>query len=98
MKIKTERDRGVRPRKFRVGGKDHYKVKIELDPESVDLAKVAEVEYKLHPSFKERVRKATDRDQNFAQELWTYGYFPIEVAIKFEDGAVETFVDELHFD
>ena len=99
MKLKAERDKGIEPRKFRVKGKKHYKVKLSVEEEANDLANVVEVRYRLHPSFKDPVRISDDKENSFSQEIWTYGYFPIEVKAFDENGnVVKELTTQMTFD
>ena len=77
---------------FRVGGKPHYQLFIELASDTdPNLANVQSVEYTLHPTFKNRVRTSTDRGQNFRIEIKAWGTFVVKVTVTTTDGKKQDF-------
>jgi len=79
------------PRKFRVGGKDHYQmflgIKSDSDP---NLEKVEKVRYTLHPTFKDRVRESQSRQRKFEIEIYAWGTFVVEYELIMTDGSSTT--------
>lgn len=70
---------------FHNGGREHYNVRIYLYAKPETLATITKVEYLLHPSFSKQRRVSTDRENNFAIDIWTWGMFNIEVTVHFEN-------------
>ena len=73
-------------RRFRPGGRDHYQVKIWLEGDNDEIARVTAVDYQLHASFKQPARSSSNPDDNFAITIWTWGMFNIDAVIHLEDG------------
>lgn len=71
---------------FHEGGKDHYNVKIYLDADPGTLRSIKQVDYILHPSFRNNRRISTNPENYFAVDIWTWGMFDIEVKVHFQDG------------
>lgn len=71
---------------FRDGGKEHYNVRIFLYAKPETLTSINKVEYLLHPSFRNQRRVATNRDDYFAIDIWTWGMFDIEVTVHYANG------------
>ena len=97
MKIITKRDRSTPTRRFRVGGKNHYKVELSIDSDDDTLDNISSVEYVLHPSFRDRIRRSDDKNTKFGTDIWTYGYFPVEAKIVDNDGNETTIVGNVEF-
>jgi|SRR6266404_5196721 len=76
-------------RVFQSGGREHYNLRIWLAGPEQELDQVSNVEYLLHPSFRRRLMNATERDDNFAILIWTWGMFAIQATIHYKDGTVE---------
>ncbi len=90
LKIETERVKGITPKKFREGGRDHYFVRIFLNPDSsAELDEVDSVQYELHPTFRQRIQVATERANGFEIKIWTYGFFNAKAKIIKKDGSPE---------
>ncbi len=66
------------------------------------LSQISCVQYELHPTFPNRIRRVCDRgpDPNRAFPLTASGWgtFNIPITITFADGHVETLSHDLHFD
>jgi hypothetical protein len=54
--------------------------------EPVSLDNIEYVIYKLHPSFKNRLRRSEKRESNFEIKIWTYGWFLISATIITKSG------------
>ena len=92
MRVKTKllkRGSQIPFKVFNSGGREHYNVKIYLYADPEELTNIRQVEYLLHPSFRNRRRVSSDRDTYFAIELWTWGMFDIDVTVHFENGDTE---------
>lgn len=96
LKVKVRRklmktDGKIRFMFFHQGGREHYNLRIYLDGDDRELDKIEKVEYELHPSFPTPRQGSSDRDDNFAIEIWTWGTFDIKVKIQLKNGAnIET--------
>lgn len=66
-------------------GQRHYLVEIYLDGPPEDLAKVREVSYLLHRSFKDPIRTSA-KAPNFPVEVRTYAPFSLVARIRTVDG------------
>jgi len=78
-------------------GKDWYEWSVELDPASAPLDRIEEVEYILHPTFPNRIRRMTSADRNFRLESEGWGEFDIAVNVYYKDGDEKTVVVPLKF-
>jgi len=76
-------------RVFQSGGREHYNLRIWLAGPEGELDQVQNVEYLLHPSFRNRLMNATERSDNFAISIWTWGMFAIQATIHYKNGQVE---------
>jgi transcription initiation factor IIF auxiliary subunit len=54
-----------------------------------DLEDVSEVEYQLHPSFPDPIRKMTNQEQRFALFSSGWGNFQIRIKVTYKSGATE---------
>lgn len=90
--IKVERDRNVEARKFANSKYLNFYIRIYIDVENSSarniytLDDVSFVKYELHPSYKEPVRVASDRQNNFELKVWTYGFYPIKATVYLKYG------------
>lgn len=76
----------VQPKKFRIGGKEHFLIKIEVFSISdTKLEGVEKVEYLLHPTFKDRLKTSTNNSNNFQIEFWAWGTFLVEATLYLKD-------------
>ncbi len=97
--IKSERVQGVRPMRFREGGKLHYKVRIYIDADDLnDLRRVESVQYQLHETFKEPIRFSSDFNKHFEIIIWTYGFFTAKAKISKVDGTVDIVTGSVRWD
>jgi len=80
------------------GTKRLYKVWLYL--EGLDLPYVERVEYILHSSFRNRVRKVSRRysNQNCAHPLWTWGLFDVQVRVFMKNGEKKKRRHNLRYD
>lgn len=89
IEIKSERISGVPGRRFREGGRLHRNVRIYLEAGDNVLDKIRHVEYELHPTFRQRIRRSEDRRGNFEITIWTWGYFSIQARLFMKDNSVQ---------
>lgn len=61
-------------------------VRIFLEAGPATLDNIDYVIYKLHPSFKDPVRRSDERGTNFEIKIWTYGWFYISATIMTKQG------------
>ena len=57
-------------------GRRHYHIRLRLDSDNPELSNVT---YKLHSSYYDPVRESDDREGGFAEELTSYGDYPVQV-------------------
>lgn len=85
--LKTIINTAYKPVVFRLKGKKHYQVYLQIhstnDPQ---LNKLKKVDYLLHPTFKKRKRTSTNREDFFQIDILTWGLFVIKITLFFEDG------------
>jgi transcription initiation factor IIF auxiliary subunit len=93
-----DRDGRIEYRYLHKGGHEHYHLRIWIEGSEEILHNVASVEYLLHPSFKQRVRTSTNRENKFAISIWTYGMFRMNVTLRYSDGHTESLPYRLAFD
>jgi transcription initiation factor IIF auxiliary subunit len=90
-------DGRIKYKKFSDAGREHYHLGVWLDGEDRVLDEIDYVEYELHPSFKNRVRKSSNRKNSFSATFWTWGMFDIEVRVHYFSGDVDTLTHALEF-
>ena len=96
--IRSEEEKDSKPVRFRKSGRLHYSVELFLGEESPgELDQVKEVEYELHPSFKDRYRTSRSRNDCFRTKIRTYGLFDLKARIYFKDGAKEEIEGRVDF-
>lgn len=78
--------------------REHYHVGIWIEGTDAELDSIQRVEYLLHPSFKNNLRKSENRDNKFSISIWTWGYFLIVVTILFKDGRTDSIRYSLSYD
>lgn len=70
-------------------GTEHYHLGVWLVADSeAELDAVDSVEYFLHPTFRNRIRKSANRKNDFSVTFWAWGAFSIEATIHFVDPSV----------
>ena len=89
-----KKGRKVRLRKFRKDGYDQYRIRLSV---SGPLSEIEYIEYELHTTFRDPVRIATDRNNGFPIEFWTWGEFEILVTAHFSDGNNQEIVYMLEY-
>jgi len=72
--------------------KDWYEWTVELEKAPVVLDRIKEVEYILHPTFKDRIRRVRTPGEGFKIDSEGWGEFDIAVNIYFRDGDEQTVV------
>jgi hypothetical protein len=92
-------DSADHPEFTQTGSRKHYRVRLQLLTENAEARMVV---YKLHPSYYDPLRESTDRKNNFAVEITTYGDydFSVEVIVGTEVARqvlkLSTLLDEFH--
>lgn len=85
-KLKAVLNTSYKPVKYRVDGRQHYQIFLHIYSEKdPDLKNVSFVEYKLHPTFKDRVRVAYSPINNFQVEIKAWGTFDVDVTVGLKD-------------
>ena len=59
----------------------YVRIFLEDTSQGAELDNIDYVVYKLHPSFKNPLRRSDDRRSNFEIKIWTYGWFHISATI-----------------
>ena len=98
LKIKSDIDKRTPPRRFREGGKKHYRVNIWLAGAPADLQSVRSVRYELHESFKKPDRYSDSPVNQFRITIRTYGFFGIKAVITDVNGDTYPIQDRVTFD
>ena len=83
---------------FQGGNREHYHIRIWLDGPEEDLDQVEYVVYVLHPTFRNRTRRAKNRDKKFEISIWTWGLFVIQTSIHFKNGQIKDIKYYLSYD
>lgn len=65
--------------------KDWYEWSIELEKAPVALTKIRQVEYILHPTFADRIRRLKSADNKFRLESEGWGEFDIVVNVYYKN-------------
>lgn len=92
--IKNSSDK-IKFRRFKLGGYEHYNIRLFIEGE--DLSEVSFVEYELHPTFPNPLRKATNSEQGFAIDIWTWGEFEINVSIHFKNREIQDVIHSVAY-
>jgi transcription initiation factor IIF auxiliary subunit len=77
--------------------KHWYEWSVEVQDGEIPLSRVTEVEYILHPTFPNRIRRSTSRNRNFRLESEGWGEFDIAVNVYFNDGGEKAVIVPLKF-
>jgi transcription initiation factor IIF auxiliary subunit len=72
----------------------HWAVWIEGEDETLDQIKF--VEWTLHPTFPDPIRKTTNRSNKFRLETGGWGVFPIVARVELKDGKQTKLRHHLH--
>jgi len=67
-----------------------YQWRLYLEGPAEELDEVQEVEYILHPTFRNPVRVVRDRASGFALDSVGWGEFEVGVEVRKESGEVQT--------
>jgi hypothetical protein len=87
--IDCELNRTTPGRRFSEDGYKHYKVRLGLKVTGADsLDAIEMVVFELDPTFEEKYVVSDNRRQNFAVDLWTYGWFPVAAKLLTVDNRV----------
>jgi transcription initiation factor IIF auxiliary subunit len=90
-------DGKIKFKKFLEKGKEHYNLGLWIDGAERELDQINYVEYELHPTFKNRVRKSTNRKNSFSITFWTWGMFDININIHMHSGQVISLIHKLKY-
>ncbi len=91
-RLKTIINKNFKPVRFRSGGKPHYEIFLKIESETdPKLEELRRVEYVLHPSFKDRIRTSSERENNFQIQIKAWGTFVVTVKLIKANNAVEEF-------
>ena len=91
-RLKTIINKNFKPIKFRSDGKPHYQIFLEIESkEDPKLESLKSVEYVLHPSFKNRLRSSSERENKFRIELKAWGTFVVNVRLVKTDNSRDEF-------
>lgn len=91
-RLKTIINKNFKPIRFRSNGKPHYEIFLEIESETdPKLEELRRVEYVLHPSFKDRIRTSSEREDNFQIQIKAWGTFVVTVKLIKANNAVEEF-------
>jgi len=91
-------DGRIKYRKFNPNGKEHYHLGVWVDGDERTLDDISSVEYHLHSTFRNPVRKSENRRNGFSVTFWTWGMFEIQVVINRYSGKSEIIQHKLAFD
>ncbi len=97
-RVETDAEGRIPFRLLRSEGNEHYHIRLDLDGPPELLDEISDVEYRLHPTFRRRLRTSDDRANNFAIDFWTWGQFDIGVTLRMKDGTTETIRYFLRFE
>jgi transcription initiation factor IIF auxiliary subunit len=67
--------------------RDWYEWKVFVDEDDDVLQKIEKVEYLLHRTFPNPLRRGTNRENHFALKSSGWGYFNILITVFFTDGS-----------
>jgi transcription initiation factor IIF auxiliary subunit len=63
-----------------------WKWSVWLDAPPAELDNVESVEWRLHPTFPDPIRRVSDRATNFRLDTAGWGVFPIHASVKLKGG------------
>lgn len=76
-------------------GEDWWEWSVWLDGSARELESVEKVVWRLHPTFRQRVRESRDRAAKFRLDTSGWGTFRIGVDVQMKDGSVKTMFHDL---
>lgn len=82
-------DGRIKYKRFSPNGRDHYHLGVWIDGEERDLDQISFVEYRLHSTFTNPLRRSASRRNNFSITFWTWGMFQIEVTLHLHNGQTQ---------
>lgn len=71
-------------------GRTYYNWRVFVDEPNEVLARIAEVQYLLHPTFPNPLQVRTNPNDKFAVDGTGWGQFLIQITIKYKDHSTET--------
>ena len=85
-------------KKFSPNGHDHYRLRVYIEGTNLEINQVRAVEYELHPTFPSpHLRTSTNKDDNFALKIWTWGEFEIPVTIHLKNERKISLIHNLQY-
>jgi hypothetical protein len=84
LHIRSQRDKTVQPKKANELFYIYVRIFIEDDNPTAGPAALSNIQcviYKLHSSFKDRMRRSESRASNFEIKIWTYGWFKMSATV-----------------
>ena len=95
-KLRTIINKNFKPVRFSRSGKPHYQIFLEIEPDlAPDLNNVENVEYILHPTFKNRHRNSSNPKDNFRIEIKAWGTFVVRVIVQEANNQVDEFTQSM---
>ncbi len=91
-------DGRIKYKKFHPNGKEHYHSRVWIDGDDRTLDDISSVEYHLHSTFRNPIRRSENRRNGFSVTFWTWGMFEIKVVIHTYSKGTETITHHLSFD
>ncbi len=73
-------------------GSDWWAWTVRLDEPSEVRERIREVEYVLHPTFRDRIQTMRNADDGFALHSEGWGEFDLVANVRFVDGAEQTVI------
>lgn len=95
VKHKLLKEKGkIKYRRFKDIPDDCYQLRIYVEGDTDTLQRV---EYELHPSFHNPLKRVNKRRGGFPLDIWTWGEFDIAVTFVFKDGSTEDTIFSLEY-
>ena len=95
-KLRTRLNTNFAPVKFRLKGKQHYQIFLDIESDSdPNLDNVMYVKYRLHETFKSPERISNSRYNKFMIEIKAWGTFNIKVTVGLKNGETYEFDQDM---
>lgn len=89
----------IKFRQFKPDGYQHYHVGVWLEGDDERaLDRVESVEYTLHPTFAQPVRKSSNRSNDFSVTFWSWGTFTVHARVNLVGGGAVEVAHDLDYD
>jgi hypothetical protein len=85
LKATFQLDEQGQPERIQNAGLNHYLIKVEIEDAPEDTYAVT---YQLDESYYEPVRESRDPQQRFAEDLTSFGDYPIQAKIRTKGGVL----------